>query len=301
MPNRLHRSLFLGFIGLYFLISIMPLADPSVLQFYDITQERARLLSFAIAVPSILIWLGALYGIDKFQEYAMTIKDTKEGPSFNLLSRGLRVLVMGLPVMAFLSSFINYVRFRNPDILPAITIIRNYVGLIFAFLAFFLISKGAESLLKTLKNKDTLNAPKPGLFGTITLSCLYTWLLVVRPSGIDSNNAYYLPNLILILTLAVPYLYIWCKGLTAAFRIYFYKSRVRGRIYKEGLTSISLGLTSVIFLSISMQIIMTLSARLRTLKLSPLFILIYAILALTLLGYGLIARGSQKLKHIEEV
>lgn len=302
MPNKYHRGLFWGFTALYMLLTIILPSDPATLQRYDMTHERAQLLKLAISIPLTLIWLAAFHGITKLQEYTDSINESKEGPWFSWLSRGLSVLVLGLPIVAAMGSYISYIRYTNPDLLPGFTILRNYISLLFAMVAFLMIAKGAEGLMRTLKSKDIKASPRLGLIGAITLSSLYTWPLASQPHGAnDETGSFFLPNVLILFTLVIPYVFVWCKGLIAAYHIYVYKNRVKGRIYKKGLSSLAQGITAIIVLSLFLQFLTTVSPRLRFLSLKPVILLIYTIIALTAVGYGLIAKGSRKLKQIEEV
>jgi hypothetical protein len=301
MLNNNYRLLFIGFSLVYLFLSIVPPTDPTVLQQYEITQERAHLIRLAVAIPFIIIWLAALHGVTKFKEYADAIKDSKEGPWFGFMSRGLLVLVIGLPILASLGSYTSYVRYADPESLPGITIIKNYISLLFPLVAFMMIAKGAEGLMRTLKAKDVRISPKLGLLCVITLSSVYTWLLVTSPVADTGDNVYFIPNALVIFTLAIPYLFVWCKGLVAAYHLYVYKNRVKGRIYRKGLASISKGIAVIIILSVVVQIVLTMSMRILSLNLSPILFIIYLLVALTAVGYGLVARGSRKLKQIEEV
>jgi len=133
------------------------------------------------------------------------------------------------------------------------------------------------------------------------LTTFYTWIITTRPVGPNGDSSYYLPTVVILFTLGIPYVYIWCKGTVAAYQLYVYKSRVRGSIYRGALNSLALGIGSVIILSIFLQLLITISARLLTLNLSPRLGIVYVLVALIGVSYGLIARGSKRLKQIEEV
>lgn len=301
MSNRRYKVLFQALVIIYLLLLLIPQTEPSVLKQYNITQARAQGLLLTISIPTVFIWLIALYGVLRFQEYSDSVKDSREARSFSFLSKGLMLLVIGLPVAGISSRLVGQVRYALPQLLPAFTIINNYMILLFSLIAFTLISRGADSLLQTIRVKRYRFSSQFGLAGIIALSSLYTWLLVSSSNDKNGANSFYLPNLVLILTLAIPYLFIWCEGLAAAYNIYLYKKKVKGYIYKSALGSLAFGIASVVTLSISTQILTTLSVKLRGLDLSPLLLIIYTLVFLTAVGYGYIAKGSSQLKRIEEV
>ncbi len=302
MKQKLFSGAFLTFTLVYIVLTVILPTDPAVLARYHITQSRAHMLGLTIAVPIVLIWLFALYGFLKFQEYTVAIQESPEGQSFRYLSHGLMVLIFSLPLLSSVSSVFTYLGYRNSSLIPMLTIIKNYTNLFFPFIAFLLLAKGADGLIKTLHTKSSARTiPKMSLLLSIVLASLYTWLITTRPIGPSGDTAYYLPNALIIITLAIPYLYIWCKGAAAAYQLYIFKTKVKGTIYRQALNSVAFGIAAIIFLSIFLQMIVTLSVRLTSLHLSPLLTLIYILVLLTGIGYGLLARGAKKLKQIEEV
>ncbi len=301
MRKKLYSCVFIVLAVIYVILTATLPTDPEVLRRYQISQQNAHLLTLTLAIPMVLIWLFALYGYLKFYDYSLTIRQSREGRGFNRLSRGLMVLIFSLPFVASMSSVFTYISNRNHSLLPTLTITRNYISLLFPFIAFLLIANGAELLIKTLRPKTLHQAiPKFGLVACIILSSVYTWLITTRPVS-SANDIYYLPTVLILTTLAIPYVFIWCRGALAAYHLYMYKSKVKGKIYREALNSLALGMGTIILLSIMLQLLVTVSARLTKLNLSPLLSLIYLLVALTAIGYGLIARGAKKLKQIEEV
>lgn len=301
MRRKVYNLVFLGLAALYIVLTTGLPSDPEALQRYNISQHQLHLLALTVAIPIVLIWLMALYGFNRFHEYALAVRKSREGRSLNYLATGLMVLIFSLPLLSSLSSMFTYYSRQRPDLLPTLTILKNYLNLLFPFIAFLLIAKGADSLLKTLKSQKVAFAPRFSLVGIIALSCIYTWLITTRPIDTTGNASYYLPNVLILFSLAIPYLFMWCKGLMAAYQLYVYKTKVRGNIYREALNSLAAGLSTIIVLSIFLQLLFTLSSRLTSLSLGPLLYLVYILVALTAVSYGLIARGAKKLKKIEEV
>lgn len=292
---------FLALTALYVVLALALPTDPKVLEKYQIDQAQSRLLSLTIIVPIVLIYLTALYGFIRFKRYSASIHGTNEGRSFEWITYGLAVLVFSLPSLSVVSSLLTYISFRYPELLPSATITRNYLSLIFPLTAFTLLEKGARELYKTLRRAKDRADPFLNPVVIIILSVVFTWLITVRQQGASDERAYYLPTWLIITTLAIPFLYAWCKGIMTAYYLFIYKNRVKGSIYKTAISYLAMGLGTILFSSISIQALTTVSVRLNRLNLTPILLIVYVLVALYAVGYGLVAHGAKQLKKIEEV
>lgn len=292
---------FVLLMAIYITLVLMLPSDPAILKKYEISQTQSRWLNLTIVVPIFIVYFVAFYGFQRFRSYALSIKKTREGKPLLLLSTGLAVLAFSLPVGSIIGLVINYLRFQHTDLLPIATILRNYSSLAFQLVAFWYIVRGAQGLLSTLKNKQPA-PPRPllALLGPIVLASIFTWLITTQPHDEATRSTYYLPNIIVILTIAIPFVYIWCKGMQAAYNLYVYRSHVRGLLYKRAIDYLAQGIMVIIALSIFLQLFMALSGQVNRLDLTPLLLIAYVLVALYALGYGLVARGAKKLKQIEE-
>jgi hypothetical protein len=113
--------------------------------------------------------------------------------------------------------------------------------------------------------------------------------------------SYHLSYGIVMLTLAIPYTYIWLLGLWAALEIYLYSRHVAGIVYRKSWNQLAFGLGAVIVLDIILQYLGTLSAWLSDLSLSGLLLLLYVLLFLLAASFIVVALGTKKLMRIEEV
>lgn len=299
--NKKYLWIFITLVAVYATLALTLPSDPELLKRLDISQGRAHLLSLTFIAPLCIVYFAALYGFLRFRAYAHSIHKTKEGEPFMNISTGLMVLAFSLPIAAILGSLLNYIELTSPDLVAAGTIIRNFIGLLFSFVVFSYIARGAKGLLLTLKDKKTKDYPMLSLAGPIFLASMFTWLITSQPRGTVSDPVYHMPNFLVLLTLAIPYVYIWCIGIKAAYHLHVYKDRVPGVLYKRAIDYLAKGTVVVIGLSILLQIFMTLSEKLNRLDLTPLLLVIYVLVSLYALGYGLVARSAKKLKQIEEV
>ncbi len=299
MKNRYFwafTSLIVIYIGLAFGLP----SDPEILKRYEISQNQARLLNLTIIAPIVVVYFTALYGFLRFRTYAKSVEDSKEGRPLKQLSIGLAVLAFGLPISSIIGSLTNYIQFDQSQWMSTASIFRSYISLLFPLIAFTYISLGAQGLVDTLKRQSVFHRPILSLLGPIILASVFTWLITSQPHETASQISYHLPNWLVILTLAVPYVYIWCRGIQAAYKLNMYKGTVKGLLYKRAIDYLAKGICVIIGLSILVQLITTLSAQLNRLDLGPLLLILYLLVALFALGYGLVARGAKKLKQIEE-
>lgn len=286
----------------YILLSFTLPTDPQSLEKYQLTQNGARLLTLTFVAPLVIIYTAAFYGFMRFNDYAEKVRKTKEGPHFQKLAIGLMIFAFSLPIQSIIGSLFNYVKHSNEGLVPIITLFREYILLVFAFAAVFMIAKGAEGLFDTLRKSKKKTIPSNyALIGTIIIASVYSWLVATESSRAIAEPAHYLPVWLIILTLAIPYVFVWCIGIRAAWQLHQYQNGVNGIIYRRAFDYLSKGVGVIIALSIFLQLITTLSEQLNRLSLAPLLLVIYFLVALYAVGYGFVARGAKKLKQIEEV
>lgn len=301
MKKKLYVWSFLALTLLYAALSLGLPSDPKVLEKYQLTQTHAHLVNLTLVVPLTLVWLSALYGFLRFKHYTAAILESNEGRPFSQLSSGLMILAYSLPLLAIVSLLSSFYAYHHPDSLRTVTVFKNYANLSFPIAAFVLISKGAKGLIKTHKVKAFRQKRNAGLLATITMSSTYIWLITTRPITPTGDTAYFLPNWLVIFTLAIPYLFIWILGINAALDLYWYKAMVRGTVYKSAIGSLARGIAAIVVVSVCIQVITTSTAGLTRLKFTPLLAIVYALIFLYALGYGWVALGAKKLKQIEDV
>lgn len=285
------------------LVMFLP-TDPTTLQRYNINAGQARLLSLTVAIPLLGIWYMAVNGFNNFRSYAKVIRTTNEGWAFTLLSFGLMVLAFNLPVSSIVSALFNYFSAQDSHFLPTATILKNYLGLVFALISFGLLALGSIQLIISRKNALKYQPVLPLFVAPlmITLSSIFTWLVVVRPAD-DPNisSGYYLPNWLVIFTIVIPYLAAWLGGILALYYLNVYRNKIHGTLYKQAFGQLAFGIGVVTTISVLLQLLTTLSNHINKLHLTPILLIIYLLLLLYIVGFWYIARGSKKLRSIEEV
>lgn len=285
----------------YVMLSVMLPPQPVIFERFDITVLQARLLSLTVVIPITFIYLLALYGTVWLKSFAVAIRDTKEWQAYDQIANGLALWAISLPLQSIFSSLTNYIAVENPAWLEEVVITRNYLRVVVTVIAFTLIARGAERLVKTVRTRPTFDRPLVSLFGTITLTTFYIWLIVSRHQVELATPIFYQPDWLIIITQAIPLLFVWARGLRATYYLYLYREKVGGKVYRRSIDLLTKGVVLIIFIAIAIQLIVTASSRLVSLNLTPALSLVYLLVIGYAIGYTCVAIAAKKLKMIEEV
>jgi hypothetical protein len=298
---RVRSKTFVTFIilaTLYASINLIAAPPQTSLQHYHVTSTTLRLANITVILPVIAIWFTGLYGYQKLQAYTRYVRDHKEGQRLMELSRGIMILVWWLPITSTLSAALNLYARWHSSFLAAATIFNNYLSLLFPLAAFWFISHGSRSLSELSRERPSQRNIHIMAAGLIVGSVLYGFLLANAREHLWT--IYHTPLWIVMLTLAVPYVFTWYLGLTAAFDIHVYTRKVKGLIYRKGWNYLALGVVWIIVTIVVLQYVTAVSAKLSDMSLGWILALVYAILAIMAVGYVFIALGAKKLTKIEE-
>lgn len=304
-PNKYYALLTI-LIALYVVAIFVIPPDPQVLAKYQLTAAQLRLLSLTVYIPYIIIWVIAFYGFIRFKQYTQVIKESPDGRPLEKLANGHMLLAFSLPLSALSSALTNYIERRSPDWMAEATILENYIALAVTLAGFILISRGAAELVATINKKPRIAHGQVWTVGFAALAAAYSYVILHSPvrqfsTGAGQEAVFYLPDSLIILTIILPYIYIWYLGMRSAAHIDLYKKHVRGHIYKPFLGSLAAGIAWVIAASILLQFFTALSDLVGVLALRSLLVLIYLLLIFISVGYIKIALGAKQLKKIEEV
>lgn len=292
---------FFFLVFLYIGLTFFTLPNNTTLHHYHLTPARYHELLIPIVFFIMIIWLTSFYGSIKIKSYASLIRGSADGRAFNIIGNGLIVLTLSSPFMSDLAGIFNLFSRHNDGIHPALTVINNYVGLVLMAASLLLIAAGAEKLSALALHKRQPWQEKAWVAIFITFSSLYSYFLIAQPPAANfGQRVYYLPHWLVLISIAIPYLYIWYRGFKGAAEIYYYQKNVRGRLYKSALTYLAIGIGLVVASSILTRVISTASTHLGNLTLSPILIIIYGLLIVMAAGFLLIALGAKRLRQIEE-
>lgn len=303
LDSRFIAGLFALLVLVYLGFSLLVAPSAAALKTYHLSVAGARAITISFVVPLVLIWTAGLFGSLKLRQYSRVVKGSPESRGLAVLSYGLLILVVTQPFASDLTSLVAQIVKHSPQTLPTLTIINNYIQILLMAAALTVIARGAAHLgaLARRRSNESLERQLWAL-GLIAVSIFYGYFLVShRLQGPGPSRQYFMPDWLALLTIAIPYLFFWYKGLYASFCIFKYQRNVRGLIYRHSLLYIAGGIVAVIISSIFVRFLATIADRLTRLSITPVLIIIYVFLGITGLGYILIAWGARKMRRIEEV
>ncbi|HXR50316.1 MAG TPA: hypothetical protein VN778_04800 [Verrucomicrobiae bacterium] len=289
---------YIALLALYAGFRLLPAPSPATLLLYHVSSTELRFIELTIILLSAGIWYAGFYGYDRLDTYTKYIKNDKDGQQVAWLTKGIFVLVMWLPVSSVISSVLQYIAMRHLGLLTAVTIIDNYISLLFPLVGFALIGVGARGLSTLVKRRFTYPAANILVIILIYIGLIYYHLVA---STYHRSSIYHMSVWLILVTLVAPYMYMWYIGLTAAYEIYHYQKKVAGIVYRSSWNLLALGLGWLIVTSIGLQYLTTLSARLTKLSIYWILAIVYTLLIVLSIGFVLIALGAKKLQKIEEV
>lgn len=304
--RRPHNALayFVGVAILYLLLNVLLPANHATERLYHLSSLQYHVLILLVIAPVLFIWFLAFYGYAKIKEYASLIQDTPEGPALTNIANGMMWLAWGLPIPAFISLLVTAIANNHPGFQATATIVSNYANLIIPVVAFSILSSGSRQLVERQKLFISSARTKLLVLLFVVLGAVYCYLVfhnvdTARPA--DAKNPYYLPSWLFLLTLVIPYLYAWFIGLLAAYELRLISRHAAGVLYRRAFDLMSRGLAITVAASIALQYLgSALPRRDVALSLGYVLVLIYCLLVVIGLGYGLLAYGANKLKKIEE-
>jgi hypothetical protein len=300
---RVIRRYCLLAVAYLLLIFLLPTNGTSM-QDYHLSALEYRVLLFAVAIPSLVVWLVAFFGYAKLYEYAASIQKTPESKAFTSLATGCAWLAWSLPIPAIVGLITSSMASVWPDFFPSATIIINYSYLVFPLVGFSFIGKASRELLSQAKIQVSATNARGIMLFFVVGGALYCYLTFRRfdPGGLGTtDNPYFLPIWLTLITVIIPYLYAWFIGLLASYEISTYSKQVRGVLYRQALHLLVSGLVVVIIGSIALQYISSIQPPAGHLALNYRLLFIIGFRIVTGIGFALIAVGAGRLKKIEEV
>ncbi|HET8709476.1 MAG TPA: hypothetical protein VFL85_04315 [Candidatus Saccharimonadales bacterium] len=272
--------------------------DPHTLRQLHISRFEYRLAILSLLIPYIICWYAGFYVYAKLIEYTKYLKSSHEGAAFMKTTKGMGILAFGLILPTIINLILGQVAQRYTGTRYAVTIINNYIAIIFPLAALVYISGGGRLLVGLTKTRPKFGGIQIFAAVYILLSIFYTFL--VSFNYYRYHNPYHVPLIVLILTFVGPYLYLWFLGLMSAYDFKFYSINVKGVLYKRALNLFASGIALMIAGSIISQFING-SYGARQSSIGTVLLLNYAFLVVIAAGLVMMAAGANKLKRIEEV
>jgi hypothetical protein len=303
--NKKLTALFIIFAVAYLGLSLFLSPDQAVLHKYHVTSIQLKELQAVIAVPYLLIWFVALTGYLNLKKYANSIRDDLDGRAYTVLANGVLLLTLWLPINVLFSSLSTHINSHQPALTPNMVRLGNYVGLILLTTAFYLLYRGSLQLVQTLKRSPRYNPDR--LFVIYAaFAAVYTYLVFHDPAREVATRytavaVYYTTDWVTLLTIVIPRLIGWYFGMRAIVNIHLFMKNVKGVLYREALNSLVKGLTVILTAMILLRIIQSFTMTVSRLNLGLILLIVFSLLFIIALGYGLLAKGAHKLRRLEEL
>lgn len=293
-----------GLAAFYLLLIFLLPPNRGVMSDHNLTAPEYHILLFLIVLPSVTIWFVAFYGYAKLQEYAEFIKKTPESKGFGQLARGCQWLAWSLPVSAIASITVNGITNISPDFRPVAAILVNYLNLIVPLVGFSFIGMASRNLISRAKTIHNTSLTRLIMLLFVAVGVLYCYIVFSHfdPTSLGStDNPYYLPLWLTLITIIVPFLYAWFIGVLAAYEIVAYTRQVNGVLYRQALQLLVGGIVAAIIAFIALQYIASIQPPSGRLSINYRLIANIGFRVIGGAGFVLIALGAIRLKKIEKV
>ena len=302
------KRFFIGLIAVWAVYVIATFLAPETVSVsrYGLTLFEANLLRLTIILPLFFIWITVLLSFIWFRRYTEMVRGSEEELGYRKITKGLWMLLLVVMLPSFFNVAISYFP-DNGEIVRTLTILRNYVTIALYLVGFVYLWQSSVHLLKTVGGIEWGKKYRTYVLLTIgALTFIYAYAIFNNPFRTETTDplvraTYYLPDVLIILTVVVPYLLIWLFGSMAVLNFMSYARHVPGVIYRESFKAVSTGLTVTIALLIGLQFLSQANAALSRSALGVVMVIIYALLIAIAAGYLMIARGARKLALLEEV
>ncbi len=299
MKRKWQYGLALAVWLVYLVLSYNPAQNAASAAKYHLSSLVLIILSASLSLPFLVCWLLGVAGWSYLREYTHRLSGGVDQKGYQNILRGLTILIIGLMLPAFISSL--YVHYSGSATGPVRTWVTTYSNLIFPLVGFSLMYLGSRQLLQSLQLKTTPWAKFTTVLIPISVFAIFYVSMVfsnpARQTSADPSlpATYFLPDVLIVLTIVVPVIVTWGMGLLMALNLENYSHYVRSH-QKPGLVSIYNGSLAIIGGTILSQALASLgSTRLSALNLALILLLVYVLLVTIGIGYGLIARGAKRL------
>ncbi len=302
--RRILLFVYAPLIVLYLFMSWIYPTDPATIVNRHLSRSEARVMALSLAISLIIVWLFALYGSWRLRAYGNSIKQYRDGKVFLRLSTGVMILAVYLPIRSLVKILLNYLAYRQPNLTHVTNLIITYICILIPLVSYIYVSQAAQGLVAMIKAKISLRM----IYFLVLAFCLiaatycyatYTTTNKLTPSDWLITTDYDVTSPIRIVTIIVPYLFMWSIGLIAVYEIYIYQKVVKGIVYRRSLKLLSIGLSIEILASIVMQYVTSIAASLVHIPTPFMLLILYGVLILIAIAFFIIAKGVSRLSRLE--
>jgi hypothetical protein len=240
----------------------------------------------------------------RFKTYTRWIRDTPDGKALNFIANAM---LLSLPyavlfgmASTFKTLFVDSPRFSQE------TTLSNLLPLAVFVIVTGLLATGAYKLSRLLPNDPAVKQRSEH----VALTCTSAFLLIVTPfiqrfhdtvpQVLDDDNLHHfsLSPDVLVPLYIVPFALVWLVGLLSTVKLAEYSYHVTGRIYRPMVRNLYLGIL-LSYTSTYLTQIFYLS-NIPSNRFGPGLLILVGLLALLILGYGLMYRGANQLYSLEK-
>ena len=304
--NKLSRSsqIFIGCMVLFATLAFILPVNPQTLAIYHLTESEYRYLLFIILIPLIAAWSIAFYSFRRLREYARAIHDAPEGGDYATMAKGTGWLAWGFALPPLIGSLVGPFVISHPSLVNVLSWYNTYVYLIVTLVGLGYISSSIHKLARRSTINFEMRQIRYIVGLLVALSVTFCALIISRLHGTslgDSFNSFYLPNVLVWITVVIPYLYAWCLGIIGAFELVIFAQQTSGVIYRQALRYLAAGLVIIIVSMIALQYFRAIVPRTGAVTINGALITVYGIYAANAVGNALLAFGVKRLKRIEDI
>lgn len=289
-------------------LSLLP-KNTEALKQYKLTASNLHIIQISLSLPTLFIWCAILFAALSFYRYSRQIAGSKESPAYRYIGYGLTYMFVG----SIVGSFINSIRAilsenaNDPQqVKTHFVIIANYIAVASALGLYYYLFKGGKTLLGTAI-KGRIHPSKYSILVVVpflVVAISYLFLIFDNPNRRMSTNpkivpSFGLPDALILLTVALPYLLSWFLGFIALASLYRYQAATAGVFYKQLFKKLVNGMTMVIALTIALQVISQFATFFVDKNLSFILQFIAVIYIIIIVGLVLVARAARQLNKIE--
>jgi len=188
--------------------------------------------------------------------------------------------------------------------LHAAVILRNYINLVLPLIAFTIISSASRGLVNRAKlafSSVNIRLIMLAFLSAGVIYCFLTFQQFNLSSLSASDNPYYLPLWLMVITVVISNLYAWFIGLLAAYEIVLFSQKTEGVLYRSAIKWLAAGLVIIIVSFVAIQFTTSVNPTFDRLILNYRLVLTLIFRIIGGCGFILVAMGAHRLRKIEEL
>jgi len=285
--------------ALYLYLTIEGPVNTQSQQIFSLSILQLRLLQLSVAIPYLLIWLVIMYGILQLDRYRRH-EDKNQRKLFSFITAGIAFLGSSTVLSALIGAVRSYTRATGTtELYKTLTLISNYLHILFPFLAFCLILFGISRTATVGKifNRENIALVTILIFliGGFYIPLVFTNDSRNAPTSESVTSTYFLSDSMIISTVIIPLLITWAAAFLAVLSLNDVRMVRDTGLAKKGVKHLIFGIWFIIIASMLLQSLLSLGGgRLLSLGLGFILFLIYQFLILEAVGYMYISSAARK-------